>query len=149
MVYRVGGQGSSSTGPQGPPGPEGTQGIAGGLVTLSWPTINGKTVGNTKMTTGSAQRFIPVMLRLETIAISGLVTAPNFAIGTNSPTYNNIFNPGVLSSLIPNVVNNLKGYEFAEVASLAPSTDIYVRVSVAAVATTYQFRPDLIGYYAP
>lgn len=76
---------TGATGAEGPTGATGSQGIAGGLVVISWPTINGKTTGNTKKTTSATQRFVPIMLRLETVAISGLITAPNFAMGTNSP----------------------------------------------------------------
>jgi hypothetical protein len=108
--------------------------------------IDGKTTGATTIyTTLEDNRFVPLFINIESTSVSGVITPPTIAIGTNETSYNNIKSGTLLSA---NANNDTQNLEVASViTSVAPSTDIKVNVTIGAVATTYILRVTLIGFY--
>lgn len=125
--------------------------LARTVVKTSNVTINGLATGNTKIFTiePSNLKFYPVMVIFRAINISGTVTPPTVSIGTNSTNYNNITTSSLLSTLLNTIgaTNGAPGMVTTSPA-LSGNTDVYAKVSIAAIgATVYQFQVDIIGYY--
>lgn len=104
-------------------------------------------------TRDGGQRFFPLKIILETTSLTGFTSGGAFDIGTNSTSYNNIYEnvPGPLA-----VVN---GYEVSaissttpasgnDLSSIPPNTDVKLKVTLAASATEWKVKLTIIGYYA-
>lgn len=139
--------------------PDGLAIIAGQVITfrgiaMPYPfqdllqlSINGKVVGNTKL--GTTLNGISVMAVLNAFAVInnavGATAGPTISIGTNSPNFNNIAPAFVLPGLAAGKISQLP---LAQTDVIQPNTDVFLRVSVAAVATgAYNFGAHNIGIY--
>jgi hypothetical protein len=106
--------------------------------------VVGTSTGTTAIIT-LANGFIVSQIQMVSTTISGGITGPTFSIGTNASSYNNIAT-SALSTLF--TTNNA-----VLVVSLANPTvhvnsgdTININVTIAAVATTYNFQIILHGY---
>lgn len=124
-------------------------------VLRSTVTIDGKTVANSKVITTppTSFKFVPLGGHVETVAAAGVVTQPTISAGTNATNYDNLFTSTILSGLLtagglssPNALTLAKN-----ITPLPGSTDVYVKVPTlgTAVATTFTFKVDLMGYFKP
>jgi hypothetical protein len=115
-------------------------------------TVNGLIAGNTLVYTlenTTGMTFVPLFIHVEAINMSGVITPPTVSVGTNAPNYNNILNLTAMDSIL-NTTGLIKTYNVSSaigVPSIPPGTAIYTRVGGLAIATTYAFRIDIIGYY--
>lgn len=102
--------------------------------------IDGKTLGQTKIQPAVSTNYIPLLVSLETVSISGVVTLPLVSVGTNSPNYNNIMTLTTLPSAASVItVPVVAGQIFN-------NQDVYVNVGVAGVGTgSITFRASLIS----
>lgn len=108
--------------------------------------VNGKSSGSTLMQASSQLgKFYPINVAFEIVDVSGLITAATVSIGTNSTTYNNIMAATLLTNLtaildIRNITLN------TGLVVLPASTDVYLKVTGAATATTFDFNVYLLGW---
>lgn len=107
------------------------------LTSIYLTTLNG----------GEAQsRFVPMYAQVITDTVSGLVSVATISLGTNATDYNNVVAASAMTGLTS--ANLFMPITIASGASsIAHGTDLYVKVTVAAVGTTYKFRVILWGYY--
>lgn len=106
--------------------------------------IDGKTTGSTAIFT-APQGFVVFGIQVVNTDVTSVITPPVISVGTNSSSYNNIMSASVLTNLSGvNSVLNLGNSN----PSLHIQTDdvVYCKVSVAALATTFDFQILLIGY---
>jgi hypothetical protein len=110
--------------------------------------MDGKTIDNYVFfqTEDSQGNFYPTDLIFTLEAISGLITPPSVSVGTNPSNYNNIVSATTLTGLASPGETYTVSLNTV-VGSTPPTTQVYVRVSVAAVATTYLFRAHFTGHY--
>jgi len=90
--------------------------------------------------------FYPADLVFTLQEVSGLISPPSVSVGTNPDNYNNIVSSTTLTGLVSpeetyRVVLN------TVVTSIPVNTQLYVRVGVAAVATTFKFRAHFSGHH--
>lgn len=108
-------------------------------------TIDSKLTGSTLIGT-PPRNFIVTRVVYYAANISELVSLPTFAIGTNSPNYNNIVAAGILT-----VISNTNDVVYANILSakgyVPANTGIYVNNSVAAVGTAVNITIDVLGYF--
>lgn len=121
-----------------------------GLKVLTATGIDGKTLGSTLIqTTAPGLRFVPTVINMELTTVSGFVSAPSVSIGTNSTDYNNLLSITSLSFV--DTANEFVVYNIEDVVaspfSIAASTGIYLKVTTAAVGTTYTMRATVLGFY--
>lgn len=108
--------------------------------------VDGTSVGNTSITTiPSGKKFIPQSGGFTLIGVSGLSLVATISIGTNSPNYNNIIGTTLLTGL--SVQNqhlkiNLSGI----ITTIAASSEIFCRVSIASTATAYNVIANISGF---
>lgn len=119
--------------------------VEGGIVNVSAQVIiDCLNTGNTTIFTVPAGKvFVPTFVSTKLGTVSAIITPPVAAIGGNSASFNNIIaalNPlTVLNEGFSDVCNNVAVFQDA-------GTDVKVRVSVAAVAGSYNLQVVLIGY---
>jgi len=120
------------------------------IVKKSIANINGKSTGLTKIYTleNTGLTFYPITVVFRAVSVSGVVTAPTMAVGSNASSYNNI----VASSLLSNVLATLgAGGGAPQTANFSPAlaggTEIYANVSIGAIASNYTFQIEIIGFY--
>ena len=110
-------------------------------------SVDGTNVGDTLIFTSPAsKRFIPISSHLMLLDVVGLSLVATVSMGTNASTYNNIMGATLLTGLNAEnqiITNTLNG----PYASVAPSTQVFCRVSIASTATTYQLMASLVGYF--
>jgi hypothetical protein len=115
---------------------------------LTMEGLDATSTGDTLFDTTGGQYFYPLTLSISVTDIAGLVTPAVISMGTNSPNYNNIVAATTLTGL--NAVNKILTVNVASlITSVPPETEIYVRVSVASVATTFAFRASMTGFILP
>lgn len=122
--------------------------VSDGVYTIKSPVINGSAVASTLIgTTDSLMRFLVRQNQAMTVTVTGsTATSPVISIGTNSPTYDNIVAAFTLSALTAaSKILNLGVSSL--ITTIAPGTQIFVRVSTASSAATYNFRVSLFGFY--
>lgn len=120
------------------------------LVKTSSVIIDGKTTGATTIYTleGSGTlNFYPTQIVIRPVTITSATLKPTFSVGTNSTAYDNI----AAGSLI-NGVTTLLGITSSPMnASSSPAltggTVIKANVTIGALATSYTFKIDVLGYY--
>ena len=110
--------------------------------------VNVKNTGSTLIgtTENGSSRFYPLFAIIE-IATASIITVVGAAsIGTNSSSYNNILAITTLTGLT--AVNNILNLNLAGVVStsVAPNTDIYLKVTTGFIATTATADVHLLGY---
>lgn len=106
--------------------------------------VDGKSTGNTAVFT-APQGFVVFGIQVVNTNVSGVITPAVVSIGSNSSSYNNILNAAVLTNFgAVNSVLNLTNTN----PSVHLQTDdvVYIKVSVAAIATSFSFQVLLIGY---
>lgn len=106
--------------------------------------VPGTVLGSTLIFTPLA-RFTPLMCNVELTNVSALVGAATISIGSNGTSYNNILGLTALASLAG--INACVNISIPTPVSVAANTGIYVRVTTAALATTFNFKVTLIGTY--
>jgi hypothetical protein len=112
--------------------------------------VNGKNTGTTKIYTleDNGSNFLPTMVIMRNSNISGVIIKPTVSFGSNVSSYDNIATGSLLSTLLSTLGASAGVPQIATVVTpLAGGTDIYANVSIAASATTYSFKVDLLGYY--
>lgn len=127
-------------------------------ISMSLSTVMTETVGDISGTaTGSVQImspmnaiFVPtafyVQLQSTTGSLLGLIT---ISIGTNGPDYDNFVPATILTGL--NTANEMVALPMNGLSNVAMSTDpespinVYVRVRIAAIASTYVLRVTSLG----
>lgn len=121
------------------------QSIPTGLVIFTAP-VDGKTVGNTVLgTVATGKTFIPIKVNYALLAVSGLVLVSTISTGSNSPNYNNISGPTLLTGL--NALDEILDVSLASTSAIAGGSTINARVSIASTATTYDLQASVIGFY--
>lgn len=103
-------------------------------------TVNAATLLFT--TENDGKRFIITNIIIETTSISGFISVATLSIGTNASVYTNIVATTATASVINNNTNN-----GVITSSVAANSDVYVNITIPAVATTNLIRVDVIGYY--
>lgn len=111
-------------------------------------TIDGKTIGNTVITTLNMDpntRIWPIAIVITSRNLFIVTTPPIVSVGKTSAAYDDILGATTLPTLTANrfcVVLLPK----SNATTLADNEALTVRVSTAAVATTYDFAVDVLGY---
>lgn len=109
--------------------------------------VDGTSLASTPIfTTENGRRFRVLSTIFELTNTSGFVSVATCSIGTNAVTYNNILAVTALTA-VSTANAGLQQNILTVVDSIAPSTEVRVNISVAAVATTYFLKVTLIGYY--
>lgn len=107
--------------------------------------INSKSTGATQIFTPTAQ-FTPLDVVFELTGSSAVISVASCSIGTNAASYNDILPISILTGLTS--LNNILRFPLnALISSIAQSTGIFVNVTTGAVATTYQIKCSITGYY--
>ena len=107
--------------------------------------INLKNTGATLLfnSINSSSPFFPSLIRIYTNNATGIVTPPTLSIGTNASSYNNIRAVTLTTaSASGQYVDYLPSYPLAP---LAANAEVYVNVTIAAIATTYSARFAIYG----
>jgi hypothetical protein len=108
--------------------------------------IDGKATASTKICTTSGTRFTPVSLIVECTNVDTFAVAASASVGTNSTDYNNVLaitaftGVGVLNSTLQIPISALS-------TSVAAVTDIYLKITTGATATTLTLKVTLVGVY--
>lgn len=111
--------------------------------------FNGKTTGAVQIPATYNMFFFPQDLSIVAVQVSAKTSSPTVSIGTNSPNFDNILAATSLSGLAA------RG-DFINFDLLSPTvlkaintttTPIFVNVSVAANATTFNLALELRGEY--
>ena len=90
---------------------------------------------STVIATPSGFTFLPTLILLRVVAVSGFVSAATLSVGTNAATYNNIVPATATTGL--NTVDQTWPILVVPLApAVASGTGIRVNVTVASVATT-------------
>lgn len=121
----------------------------GGLVRVSKHGIALTATGAITLFTtesNSGRRFHPMWIIVEVTDADAITVAATCSFGTNDPDYNNVLAAAALTGLTA-LNRESKQALSAATDSVAPSTDVKVNVTVAAVATTCTARIDAVGYY--
>lgn len=106
--------------------------------------VVGTSTGPTAVFT-APQPFVIFAIQAVTTSISGLILGPSISLGTNASSYNNILPIEVLTSL--SALNNALMLTTTNPAYVMQTNDtLYVNVTTAAIATTYNFQIIVIGY---
>ena len=92
-------------------------------------------------------RFHPITLVMQLTAVSGFVAVPTISLGTNASNYDNLVPATALIGM--STVNDAIAFSIVgrPYPSMAAGTEIRLRVSVAANATTYVVKTMLPGIY--
>lgn len=106
--------------------------------------IDGTVLASTQLLV-PASRFTPIACVVELTSVSALVAAATISIGSNGTAYNNVLGLTALASLAG--VNACVNLNLGATVSVAGSTGIFLRVTTAALATTFRFKVTLIGVY--
>lgn len=115
-------------------------------------SVNAKNTGATAVYTleASSLKFFPILIipRATGVGVSGVTVGPTISVGTNSTSYNNIAS----TSLMGNILSTLSaGSSAPSTTSFSPAltggTQIFVNVTVGALATNYTVLYDIIGFY--
>lgn len=106
-------------------------------------------VGNTLIgtTENGTQRFYPLFAVISVRSASGVLTVGTVSIGSNASNYNNIMPATALTGLTAIDLMLKVQLAASAIQSVAPNTDIYLRVSVAATGTQKNCDVTVIGYY--
>lgn len=121
----------------------------GQLAMVPFNNITGTAVGNTTIfTTANPEitSFFTLGLIVGETNISGVVTPPTISLGVTAANYIDIIAATALTGSIGGAKYQIL-QPIAVPQSILSNLDIVVRVSVAAVATTYQFGVMLYGIY--
>lgn len=117
------------------------------LSVLTVSGIDGTALGATSIgTTAPVTRFVPLFVNLETTSTTGFVTVASISVGTNSTSFDNLLAITPMTGVIANNIT-IQLPVTALSSSVAASTGISVKVTTAAVATTYVLRASIIGFY--
>lgn len=111
-------------------------------------SMSASSTGNTSLgrTENGMERFYPKFATIEVKAVSGIVSLGSISIGTNSTSYDNILSATLMTSL--NAVNKVLTLDVVGVnGSIAPNTEIFVRVSGIVNAAVYTVEVTLFGFY--
>jgi hypothetical protein len=109
------------------------------------PEIDAKAGVTTLIVTTNAElRFYPIMVLVEIMAANSLSASPSVTVGTNGSSYDNI-----LGSTSPGMTPNaaVAGPPLASGVSIAPGSDIKVKVTVPASGTSGTFVVAILGFY--
>jgi len=116
-------------------------------VSATLSSLNGKNTGSTKVFTPSVGNFFTTGVSFSLTSVSGLVVAPTVTVGTNASSYDDILPVSALTLLT--TVNNYLYIPITTQSKMASSgTDIFVKVTIGAIATTYTLSVSLSGFYA-
>jgi len=120
-------------------------GMTNGLVRYE-SEVDGTSVGNTLLfTVPSGKTFVPLTASYVLSTVSGLAIVSTISMGSNSSTYNNISSATLLTGL--STQGEALNINLSSPQTVSGSTDIFVRVSIASTATTYNLKASIIGYY--
>lgn len=109
--------------------------------------VDGKTVGNTLIfTTDAVKTFVPVSINVTITAVSGLSLVSTVSVGTNSPNYNNICGAALLTGLDSNN-ETIQIPLIANLNAISAGSQVYARVSIGSIATTYDLNVAIAGFY--
>jgi hypothetical protein len=120
------------------------------VIKKSTVVVNGKATGLTKIytTEASTLKFYPTGVVIRATNISGVTTQPTASVGTNSTAYNNIVTGSLLNTLLNTLSVGSGSPQPASISTPIPgNTDIYVNVTIAAIATNYSYTVEIIGFY--
>jgi hypothetical protein len=106
--------------------------------------VVGTATGATAIFT-APQPFVVFAIQAVTIGVTGLILGPSISIGTNSSSYNNVLSISLLTSLT--ALNNAFNLNTSNPGYVIQTNEVvYIKVTTAALATTYDFQINLIGY---
>lgn len=111
--------------------------------------INGKSVANTFLAAAynvAGKPFFPKNVLFYVKNSTLLTVGPTISLGTNSPSYNNILAAGVLGATQANKML-IQPIADLQVDAVQPGEQMYLRVSVAALATAFTFDAYVEGFY--
>jgi hypothetical protein len=120
------------------------------LVKTSSVTVNGKTTGSTLIYTleGSGSlNFCPTQIVVRPITITSATLKPTFSVGSNATTYDNIASGTLLNSVTSLLGITTQPMNVSTSSLMAGGTQIYCNVTIGALATSYTFQVDILGYY--
>ncbi|MCK5602402.1 hypothetical protein KAR91_11045 [Candidatus Pacearchaeota archaeon] len=111
-------------------------------------TIDGTALASTliKTTRDDGKLFVPQQVFAVLRTVSGFTSVPSLSLGTNSTDYDNICAIGAMTTV--DAADELIPYAIlAPVQAVAANTGIYVKITTAAVATTYDIDVIVMGFY--
>lgn len=91
--------------------------------------------------------FVPVLIHLNVIVDTVVLVAPSISIGTNSPNYDNVLGITLLAGLL-STGKRMTTLPASGNAVAAYGTDLYLKVTTAAVATAQQMEVSILGFMA-
>lgn len=105
------------------------------------------TTAQSLVTTDAKMRFQMYEVLIELASVSGFSSVPTIGIGVTSPNYTDQIASLTLTSLSSSggLIWGSAGGALA--LSIAPNTAIFIKPSIAAVATTYNVRVFIMGDY--
>lgn len=117
------------------------------FMAMTVENVDGTATASTKIgTTDSGMRFVPIFINIEVTALSGFVTVASISVGTNATNYNDILAITPLTGLTSaNTVLQLDAN--ALLKSVPSATDIFVKITTGAVASSYTLRVSVLGFY--
>lgn len=121
------------------------------LVKISTVVIDGKTTGATTIYTleGSGSlNFYPAQIVIRPVTITGATLKPTISVGSNASSYDNIATGSMLNTVTSLLGITSQPQNVSTSPALAGGTVIKANVTIGALATTYTFKIDILGYYA-
>jgi len=119
------------------------------VVKKSSVTVDGRTTGVVPIYTlePSNLNFYPTQIIMRAVSITTATLKPTISVGTNATAYDNIATGTLLNSVTTLLGVTSSPQSVSTSPALAGGTVINTNVSVGALATSYTFKIDIIGYY--
>lgn len=107
--------------------------------------VDAKAVANTAFATidNGTQRFVPMWLVIECVAVVGGSVGGIFNLGSNSTAFDNVYN----SAPFPISSHGTSFVTIGNCTSIAAATALTLKVTTGATCTSCTCRVDLLGYY--
>lgn len=110
--------------------------------------VDATTIADTSLgTTDVSKRFYPITAIYRVASANTIGVVPTASIGTNSVPYDNISVAVGLAGLTALNLFIKQDLSISAVSSVDPSTQIFTKISVGAVAVAMTLDVHLIGYY--
>jgi hypothetical protein len=119
-------------------------------VKSSTVVVDGKSIGNTLVYTlepSGTLNFYPTQVVLRPVSISGAALKPTISVGTNSTAYDNIASGSLLNTITGLLSITTQPLTVSTSPALSGGTGVYAKISTGALATSYTFNVDILGYY--
>lgn len=117
------------------------------FMAITVENVDGTAAASTKIgTTDAGMQFVPIFVNVEVTALTGFVSVASLSIGTNATSYNDILVITPLTGVISaNTILQVPAN--ALLKSVPSATDIFVKITTGAIASSYTLRVSVLGFY--